>query len=176
MKAQMGLGEGALSAPHPGHFTPAKETRLVPVVLVAGWGLRVGLGGSGRSLSPTGVQMPNHPARSKSLCPLSYPQCHRCSMFCTLCTEIWKCKLARLCSNLLPLDWRGQNTRGLNISLCIFFTHCLMTRFVVFQRCCSFGMAIIVYGANVNVQLLVMVHSCTRCSTDSGRNKAIDTQ
>lgn len=170
----MGLGDGALSAPHPGHFTPAKETRF----LLCWW-----LGGASGSvwvvaedLSPTGVQMPNRPARSKSLWPLSYPRCHGCSMFCTLCAEIWKCKLARHCNNLLPLDWRGQNNRGLNISLCIFLTYCLMTRFVVLQRRCSFGMAIIVYDANVNVRLSVMVHSCTRCSTDSGRNKAIDRQ
>ena len=54
----MALNEGVLSAPHPDHFTPPShpppEIDPIPVVLVAGWGLRAGLGGSGISLPHRG--------------------------------------------------------------------------------------------------------------------------
>jgi hypothetical protein len=59
------------STPRP-HFTTGKDP--VPIVQEAGWA--PGPVWTGGNLGPTGIRSPDRPARSQSLCRLSYPAQH----------------------------------------------------------------------------------------------------
>jgi len=63
----MGVG---VQRPRPGRFTPRKD----PVPIVQEVGLAsVPVGTGVENLDPTGIRFPDRPARSESLCQLSYP-------------------------------------------------------------------------------------------------------
>jgi hypothetical protein len=64
------LDGGGWSMPHPGHFTPGKDS--VPIVWEAGWAPGPVWAGA-ENLAPAGIQSPYHPACNESLYWLRYP-------------------------------------------------------------------------------------------------------
>jgi hypothetical protein len=66
----LGARRGGWSAPRPGRFIPGKD----PVLSVkkAGWSPGP-VWTCAKNLAPTGIRSPDRPARSQSLCRLSYP-------------------------------------------------------------------------------------------------------
>jgi hypothetical protein len=71
----LGARSGGWSAPRPGRFTPGKDP--VPIVQEAGWAPGP-VWTCAKYLAPTGIRLPDRPARSKSLYRLIYPDPQHC--------------------------------------------------------------------------------------------------